>query len=719
MNSITKSFYTGTILPSTPLPEITTRVTIQVEVTNGSGQTWLSTGNNPVCIAYHWRDEEEKMIVFDGIRSPLPQGGIAAGTTAKVSAIVAPPPSTGKFHIVFTLVHEGVHWFDKFQEFQPSIHSVEILEFLPPVGGPEGMTVDERVRMTSSCRDSDQIPKVPNAGQIIEMEGVSLQIMHEGSRVVAGGYYGEWMTELIRKLKGHHEPQEELLFHHLLKRIAPASLMVELGAFWSYYTTWFLGAIHGSQAICVEPDAGNLNYGKTNLALNGRKGLFYQACIGENFLEECPFRQETNGEIVHIPQFDLSKILELAEGRKIELLHIDTQGAELPFLRSFSHAAWKQRIRFIVISTHHASISGSATTHRDCLVALLGLGASILAEHSVEESFSGDGLIFASFDSTDGQTPFPPISRNNPKNSFNGEAPIRPQLVNTGQIAKPCSLLQPGLLTRVKGVKTDFGPMLTMEEDQCIGSSLRQSGTFEEKKIKEVVHFLKQHHGFKPERFVDIGANIGTHLIYALNSELFEFGVGVEADPLNYTLLSKNVELNELVDRVQLFNTALSNRSGAVTMELSKTNFGDHRVRTQHQATATLFGEEHRETYSMMSDSLDELFAERQVELSSNTLVWIDTQGHEGQVLTGAQKTFMQTKPFVVIEFWPYGVERSSGKQLLINFLKQCSSIYDINSDRWQELPAASPDWIESRYETMLAATNQGEYPFTDLLIIF
>ncbi len=719
MNAITKSFYTGIIQPNTPLPEIATRVTIQVEVTNGSGQAWLSTGDNPVCLSYHWLDEDRKIIVHDGIRSPLPQHGIAAETTAKVSVTVAPPPFTGKLHLVFTLVHEGVHWFDEFQEFQPSIHAVEILEFLPPVGGPEGMTVDERVRMTTSCHDSDQIPKVPNAGQIIEMEGMSLQIMHEGSRVVAGGYYGEWMTELIKKLKGHHEPQEELLFHHLLKRIAPSSLMVELGAFWSYYSTWFLGAIHGSQAICVEPDAGNLNCGKMNLALNGRMGLFYQACIGENFLEECPFRQETNGDIVHIPQFDLPKILELTEGRKIELLHIDTQGAELPFLRSFSHADWQQRIRFMVISTHHASISGSATTHRDCLVALIGLGASILAEHSVEESFSGDGLILASFDSTDGQTPFPPISRNNPRNSFYGDAPIRPPQVHTGQIAKPCSLLQPGLLARVKGVKTDFGPMLTMEMDQCIGRALRQSGTFEEKKIKEVVHFLKQHHGFKPECFVDIGANIGTHLIYSLNNELFKFAVGIEADSLNYTLLSRNVELNGLVNRVQLFNMALSNRSGSVTMELSKTNFGDHRVRTRHQATATLLEEDNRLTYSTISDSLDDLFAERQIELSSNTLVWIDTQGHEGQVLTGAQNTFTQEKPFVVIEFWPYGVERSSGKQLLLNFLKQCRSIYDINSDRWQERPAVSPDWIETHYETMLAATNKGDYPFTDLLIVF
>ena len=260
--------------------------------------------------------------------------------------------------------------------------------------------------------------------------------------------------------------------------------------------------------------------------------------------------------------------------------------------------------------------------------------------------------------------------------------------------------------------------MLIMEADQVIGASLREVGTFQEKKIAEVVAFLQHRYEFKPEIFVDIGANIGTHLISSLKDGLFRAGVGVEADPINYALLTRNVVLNGLLDRIQLVNRAISDRCGAVTMELCKNNFGDHRVRSQDNAEGISFGEDEREIYSTMSDTMDELFPEQKIQISSNTLVWIDTQGHEGQVLAGAQKIFFKEKPFVVLEFWPYGLERSGGKNYLFDFLKKCRAIYDINTENWQQSLGVSCQWLESLYETMLMATRADHYPHTDLLII-
>ena len=73
-----------------------------------------------------------------------------------------------------------------------------------------------RIAMTVSCRDADPVPKVAGAGEIFEREGQRLQLMHEGTVVKADSYHGPWVTEIIRRLQGHHEPQEELLFHHLL-----------------------------------------------------------------------------------------------------------------------------------------------------------------------------------------------------------------------------------------------------------------------------------------------------------------------------------------------------------------------------------------------------------------------------------------------------------------------------------------------------------------------
>jgi len=50
-----------------------------------------------------------------------------------------------------------------------------------------------------------------------------------------------------------------------------------------------------------------------------------------------------------------------------------------------------------VVSTHSHHISGDPLTHQRCLGLLARAGATILAEHDIHESFSGDGLIVAKF----------------------------------------------------------------------------------------------------------------------------------------------------------------------------------------------------------------------------------------------------------------------------------------------------------------------------------
>ncbi len=282
------------------------------------------------------------------------------------------------------------------------------------------MDVLERAVMTVSCRDSDVIPKVADAGKIRDEAGVRVQIMHNGLKVLAGGYHGDWMAQVIRGLRGHHEPQEELVYYHLLRYVRHGSLMVELASFWAYYTLWYLREIPDSTAICVEPDPINLEVGKRNASLNSlaQRIRFMEAWVGG---EERASRQaicESTGGPRDLPSVNMSSLLRITESRAIELLHVDAQGAELPFLRSMDVAVKEQRIRFLVASTHHSLISGSPTTHADCLCEVQRLGGMILAEHTVQESFSGDGLIVASFLSCDRRIRLPEISRNSAVNSM-------------------------------------------------------------------------------------------------------------------------------------------------------------------------------------------------------------------------------------------------------------------------------------------------------------
>ena len=101
-------------------------------------------------------------------------------------------------------------------------------------------------RWLTRCRDTDPIPKVRRAGHVVLLtDSRRVQIMHNGVQVVADGYYGAWMTKLIELCSGHHEPQEERIFHEVVSRLPPGGTMLEVGGFWAYYSIWFLCAARG------------------------------------------------------------------------------------------------------------------------------------------------------------------------------------------------------------------------------------------------------------------------------------------------------------------------------------------------------------------------------------------------------------------------------------------------------------------------------------------
>lgn len=277
-----------------------------------------------------------------------------------------------------------------------------------------------RTLMTISCHDADNIPKVSNAGQILDSDDGPVQIMHNGLKVVAGGYHSDWMAHIIRALRGHHEPQEEFAFDAVIRACRHNSLIVELGAFWSYYSLWYLQAIPGSRAICIEPDPLHVAIGERNIALNGmmNRAKTYQAWVGQNAEDAVTMHAESLNASLTLPSFNMDSVLNLTGGSNIEILHMDVQGAELAFLKSLGNATQNGKIRFVVISTHHRAISGSQTTHEDCLEEVRRLGGHILLEHDIQESYSGDGLIVASFVTHDKILKLAPISRNQAENSL-------------------------------------------------------------------------------------------------------------------------------------------------------------------------------------------------------------------------------------------------------------------------------------------------------------
>lgn len=266
--------------------------------------------------------------------------------------------------------------------------------------------IHKRVLLTTSCRDCDVLPKVETAGQVVTREdGHEVQVMHNGVVVEAGGYFGEWMAEIIRCLRGHHEPQEELAFARVLERLAGAErplTAIELGSYWAYYSLWFLHRFPDGCVVAMEPDPVNLEIGRRNFALNGRTGTFVQGLIGPRPGEVADFVSETDGQTHSVQQMSLETLMAAGDMDHVDLLLCDIQGGEQYFFAQAMDLLQRGAARFAIVSTHHHSISGDPLTHQKLLDLFRGMGAHIVVEHTVGESFSGDGLIVVSFDAVDG-----------------------------------------------------------------------------------------------------------------------------------------------------------------------------------------------------------------------------------------------------------------------------------------------------------------------------
>lgn len=250
---------------------------------------------------------------------------------------------------------------------------------------------DLRVRLAVACRDCDGIPKVEDAGCVRSSPDGDYQVMHNGIRVFCDTHYGPYNVEVIRRLRGHHEPQEEAVFHRVLTQLPADAVMLELGSFWAYYSLWFLKRIPDGRAILVEPVPAALRAGQRNFALNGMTGRFVHAAVGDRVAPESRVTL-WEGMDVDVECTTVDDLVRRFELPRIDLLHVDIQGHEVGMLHGAADALGRRLIGWIFISTHGENI------HQRCLQLLRRAGYGIAVEHTPGESHSVDGLIVANRD---------------------------------------------------------------------------------------------------------------------------------------------------------------------------------------------------------------------------------------------------------------------------------------------------------------------------------
>jgi FkbM family methyltransferase len=216
--------------------------------------------------------------------------------------------------------------------------------------------------------------------------------------------------------------------------------------------------------------------------------------------------------------------------------------------------------------------------------------------------------------------------------------------------------------------------------------------------------------------FIDIGAHVGL-VSGALTKDPRVRVIAIEPDPTNFACLERNMRRNNRCDRVTLINQAVFNTESQLLFELSESNYGDHRIRTDANGSGDIYGESKRRTITVQADKLDAIL--EPLTLTGSIAVKLDIQGAEPFAFEGGLKTFAQAE-IAITEFWPYSIGRmgASLERFFTDMARNFPYAKDIGHfapDSPLDLSSLSP--VSSVIASLRAGASMDPRKYTDVLL--
>jgi len=189
-----------------------------------------------------------------------------------------------------------------------------------------------------------------------------------------------------------------------------------------------------------------------------------------------------------------------------------------------------------------------------------------------------------------------------------------------------------------------------IENDQYIGNTIRHGYEWDGWMRRDIKEHYKEN-----TDILDIGANIG------YNTLMFsDYGPVHSFEPVYHHLVSRNIEINKLNNPVKVYDIALSNRVGDVTLYMPK-NATDNPKCINYGGTSMNPSEGHNMETPMVRkcDTLDNVYS------GVPSIIKIDIEGEELNMLRGAVETIKKHKPVLIIEIHGYSEDNE-----VVAFLK-------------------------------------------------
>ncbi|MEC9367137.1 MAG: FkbM family methyltransferase [Pseudomonadota bacterium] len=192
------------------------------------------------------------------------------------------------------------------------------------------------------------------------------------------------------------------------------------------------------------------------------------------------------------------------------------------------------------------------------------------------------------------------------------------------------------------GVTREAGGIRLIAHADKIGMTLARGELWQRAEFNAAVALLGAKGKLAPGGvFVDVGANIGMHSVYAAKSGQFARVVAIEPLEANFRLIEANAALNG-VGNITAVRCAAGARDGEVKLFTNAANAGKSSI-------ANDMGGGHE---TVRVRPLEAILADSSVDASDVRVLWIDVEGYEPDVLAGMPAMLARRVP-TVMEFSP------------------------------------------------------------------
>ena len=177
----------------------------------------------------------------------------------------------------------------------------------------------------------------------------------------------------------------------------------------------------------------------------------------------------------------------------------------------------------------------------------------------------------------------------------------------------------------------------------------------------------------RPGTVIDIGANVGTSVIYfrnKLGSDTKFYAVEPVTD--NFNLLKANCAINGFSD-ISCFRLAVSDTIGEADLEINPANMATCKI-AGSDTENLVFG---KDESSYVGDkvplmTLDAFAEENKIATDNPVLFWIDVEGHEPEVFKCGKETFKNTDSVVFCEFNSKLYKHNGRYEEFLGDIKEC-----------------------------------------------